>query len=59
MVQMGTNALLSHSYLKVSQKQFHSAISINLQTRFVKGSSLNVIVLSLFCSVLGLGQTIS
>lgn len=47
MGQMGTNPW------------FYSAISINLQISFVKGSSLNVTVLSLLCSVLGLGETVS
>ena len=50
---------MTHSYLKASQKLFNSVISINLQTNFVKGSSLDVIVLSLLCSVLGLGETVS
>lgn len=50
---------MTHSDLKATQKLFHSVISINLQTNFVKGSRLRVIVLSLLCSVLGLGETVS
>lgn len=51
--------LMTHSYLKASQTLFNSVVSINLQTNVVKGSNLNVIVLSLLCSVLGLGETVS
>jgi len=50
---------MTHSYLKASQTLFNSVVSINLQTNVVKGSNLNVIVLSLLCSVLGLGETVS
>lgn len=50
---------MTQSYFKASRKLFHSVISINLQTKFVKGSSLNGIVLSLLCGVLGLGETVS
>lgn len=49
---------MTNSDLKATQKLFHSVISINLQTNFVKGSRLRAIVLSLLCGVLGLGEAV-